>query len=242
MGREWYRILSSVCESSSMRILAQSGRSLWRTWRIVGTAFLFAGLVIGLADFGKAQSLPPSASAISPRFAIADFDGDNQPDLATVEVGQVTASRARYWILFQMSAGPRQFIGVTAPVGGIEIASRDVNGDSSPDLVVTTPWLNRPVAVLLNDGHGNFTLYDPAAFSALVWSYETSLYPANVEIGVGDVAAVFTRLAGDCELNQGVLPAPDTPGRAISEVSHGLAFPPAVFVLGRAPPASLLHL
>ncbi len=40
-----------------------------------------------------------------------------------------------------MSAGTRQFIGLTAPVGGIQIASRDVNGDSSPDLVVTTPWL-----------------------------------------------------------------------------------------------------
>jgi hypothetical protein len=223
-----------------MSILAQSDRSLWRTWRIVGAALLFAGLVIGLADLGKAESLPPSASAIGPHFAIADFDGDNQPDLATVEVGQVTASRARYWILFQMSAGPRQFIGVTAPVGGIEIASRDVNGDSSPDLVVTTPWLNRPVAVLLNDGHGNFTLYDPAAFSALVWSYETSLYPGNVEIR--DVAAVFTRLPGDCELSQDLLPAPETPGRAIFEISHDPAFSPAVFVLGRAPPASVLHL
>jgi len=219
-----------------MSILPPSDRSLWRT---VGTAFLFACLVIGAAGLGKAASLAPGASPISPRFAIADFDGDSKPDLATVEVGQVTASRARYWILFEMSAGTRQFIGVTAPVGGIEIASRDVNGDSSPDLVVTTPWLNRPVAVLLNDGHGNFTLYDPAAFSALVWSYKTSLYPAHVE--VRDLAVVFTRPPGDCKLNQGVLPAPETPGRTIFEPSRDLTFSISISVLGRAPPASVHH-
>ena len=219
-----------------MSFLPQSDRCWWRT---VGTALLFSCLVISVAGLGKAASLPASAPAIGPRFAIADFDGDHQPDLATVEVGQVTASRARYWILFEMSAGTRQSIGINGPVGGLEIAPRDVNGDSSPDLVVTTPWFNRPVAVLLNDGHGNFTLHDPAAFSAMVWSYETSLYPANVEIG--DVAAVFTRLAGDCELNQDVLPAPKTHGRPIFEISHDLAFSLAVFVLGRAPPGSVFH-
>src|SRR5271169_2850915 len=108
-----------------MNFLPQSDRFLWKT---AAAACLFSCLVIGLAGLGKAASLPASVSAISPRFAIADFDGDSQPDLATVEVGQVTASRARYWILFKMSAGTQQFIGLTAPVGGIAIAPRDVNG------------------------------------------------------------------------------------------------------------------
>ena len=65
-----------------------------------------------------------------------------------------------------MSAGARQTIGVNAPVGGLEIASRDVNGDNIIDLVVSTAWLKSPVAVLVNDGHGNFTIRDPAAFSS----------------------------------------------------------------------------
>ena len=99
-------------------------------------------------------------------FAIADFDGDNRPDLATVETGLIGASHARYWIGFRMSAGARQTIGVNAPVGGLEIVSRDVNGDNIVDLVVSAAWLKSPVAVLVNDGHGNFTIRDPAAFSS----------------------------------------------------------------------------
>ncbi len=233
-GQEWYP--SPVSDSNSMNFLPQSDRSLWKT---IGAACVFSCLVIGLTGLGKAASLPPGASAISPRFAIADFDGDSQPDLATVEVGQITASRARYWILFKLTAGPQQFIGVTAPVGGIEIAPRDVNGDRSLDLIVTTTWLNRPVAVLLNDGHGNFTLRDPVAFPATVWSYETSLYPANIEIR--DVAAVFTRLPGHFARNEKISEVPQTSGRPIFEISHDLAFSVAISVLGRAPPSVVLH-
>jgi hypothetical protein len=219
-----------------MRILPQSDRSLWKT---VATAFLLACSVIAATGLGKAAPPPVSASAVSARFAIADFDGDSQPDLATVEVGQVTASHARYWILLQMSAGGRQFIGVTAPVGGLEIAPRDVNGDRNLDLIVTTAWLNRPVAVLLNDGHGNFTLCDPTAFSAAVWKYETSLYAGNVEIR--DVAVVLTRPAGDCELSQGISPLLETPGRPVFEISHDAASSLGVSIRGRAPPSPALY-
>jgi hypothetical protein len=219
-----------------MNFLPQSDRSLWKT---IGTAGLLSSLVIGLTGLGKAASPPASASAISPRFAIADFDGDSQPDLATVELGQITASRAKYWIFFKMSAGSRQFIGVTAPVGGIEIAPRDVNGDASLDLIVTTTWLNRPVAILLNDGHGNFTLRDPVAFPASVWGYETSLHSASVEIR--DVTAAFTRLLGDSENNEHVSEVPQTSGRPSFDISRDLAFSMTISVLGRAPPSSVLH-
>jgi hypothetical protein len=235
-GHVLYGILSPVSEADSMNFLPQRDRSVWTT---VVTMFAFSCLVIGVAGLGNAASPPANASGVSPRFAIADFDGDSQPDLATVELGQVSASRAKYWILFKMSAGAQQFIGITAPVGGIEIAPRDVNGDSSLDLIVTTAWLNQPVAVLLNDGHGNFTLRDPVAFPATVWSYETSLYPGNVE--TRDVAAVFTRLPGDFENNQRVSEVPQTSGRPSFELSHDLAFSVAIAVLGRAPPSFVLH-
>jgi hypothetical protein len=213
-------------------------------WKNAGTVCLFACLVSWLAGPGKATPVPQAnglvrSGRLSSHFAVADFDGDSKPDLATVQVGQITASRARYWILLEMSAGVRQFIGVTAPVGGLEIAPRDVNGDNSLDLIVTTPWLNRPVAVLLNDGHGNFTLRDPEAFSTAMWRFETSLYPASVEIR--DLAAVFSRVPGDCALRERTLLALELPGRLVVEPSHAFNSSPAVSFLGRAPPVSVLH-
>jgi hypothetical protein len=229
-------ILFLDLRTTTMSFLLPGDRSLWKT---IGAALLFTCLGLGFAGRGKAAARPTEATPISPRFAIADFDGDSQPDLATVQLGQVTASHARYWIRFEMSAGARQFIGVTAPVGGLEIAPRDVNGDNSLDLIVTTPWLNRPVAVLLNDGHGNFTLRDPEAFSTAVWRFETSLCPASVE--VRDLAAVFTRVPGDCSPQERTLRAAELLEQLIFEPSHGLNSSPAVSVFGRAPPISVLH-
>src|SRR5216683_3210378 len=102
------------------------------------------------------QSWPPTSTQVTSQFAIADFDGDSRPDLATVQAGVSSSWDAHYWIAFQLSSGPRQTLGITAPTGGLQITSRDVNGDSFLDVVVTTAWTNRPVAVLLNDGQGRY--------------------------------------------------------------------------------------
>jgi hypothetical protein len=219
-----------------MSIVPQPGRSLCKN---LGIAFLFACLLIGLAARGEATPAPqvsefaPSGH-VSSHFAIADFDGDSKPDLATVQIGQITASHARYWIEFKMSAGSRQFVGVTGPVGGLEIALRDVNGDSNLDLIVTTAWLNRPIAVLLNDGHGNFTVHDPESFPATVWRYTASWSCASVQIK--DVAALM-RSSGDCRPSQGVSSTGDLPKDVVFELPEGPAFSQAISVLGRAPPA-----
>jgi len=101
---------------------------------------------------------------IVPQFAIEDFDGDNRPDIATVRDCAHGAATSHYRITFQLSRGGSQNIDLTAPVGGLDLSSRDVNGDDFLDVVVTTAGTNRPVAVLVNDGAGTFTASDPAAF------------------------------------------------------------------------------
>ncbi len=134
-------------------------------------------LASGFATFSAPrQENPVRASAVGARFAIADFDGDLKPDLATVQVGGSNARTTHYSIRFELSSGTARSISLIAPSGGLQIVPQDVNGDKIPDLIVSTQWLNRPVAVLLNDGHGNFTLADPGAFadvmrkSQLEWS------------------------------------------------------------------------
>ena len=129
-------------------------------------------------------------------------------------------------------------IGVNAPLGGLNITSRDVDGDQSLDLIVTTAWLNQPVAVLLNDGHGNFTLTDPSAFPAIVWSAEKMLRLAALNVQDAAVAALSS-VSGDCAFNEHTSEASAAPGLLLFEISPHHPFPLPISVLGRAPPAAL---
>jgi hypothetical protein len=200
---------------------------------------------LNVTSRGKAVPVLRANSASSrtllvSRFVVADFDGDSLPDLATVEIGEISISRARYWIGFQMSAGSQLLIGVTAPVGGLEIAARDVNGDRNPDLIVTTKWLDRPVVVLVNDGHGNFTMADPAAFSTIVSEVERSWAAPSFEVK-SSAAAVIGRADGDCVLDDHALETPARPESGATEVSCPRALRLADSALDRAPPVVGYH-
>jgi len=202
-------------------------------------ALLLMCAAFSVTGRGKAAPVPRPASSqvlMGSRFAIADFDGDSRPDLATVEIGQIGTSRARYWIGFQMSAGPQQLIGVTAPVGGLEIAIRDVNGDQNLDLILTARSLDRPVVILVNDGHGNFTMTEPTAFSAIVSNVEEARALPNSETKDA-AAAVPDRGCGDCAVDDRGSGARVAPKARAVEVFCHHAFPLRVSVLGRAPPA-----
>src|SRR5208337_2491052 len=102
-----------------------------------------------------AQGTSGGAGGFAPGFAIADFDGDQKPDLATVQVERDAAGGTRYSIRLQLSAGEESAIGITGPQGGLELVARDVNGDDVSDLVVTTAMGSHFVAVLINTDTGN---------------------------------------------------------------------------------------
>ena len=116
-------------------------------------------------------SIPAQASNVSALvsgsrlpFAIDDFDGDHRPDLASVQPISKDSSGTIYRIQFQLSAVGQQFIHLVGPSGGLQITTRDVNGDDIPDLIVSSAWREETLAVLVNDGRGAFSLTDPASF------------------------------------------------------------------------------
>lgn len=174
------------------------------------------------------------------QFAFGDFDGDRHSDLATVETIRVTSLHTRYWISFQLSTGHPQAIGVTAPSGGLALVARDVNGDSAVDLVLLTAGREKPVAVLLNDGAGNFAIGDPAKLTI-------NFAPSTSQLGtapprMGD-RAVLTGPSSFQEVPAVKRFPPTTPGLILffpgsSDVATTLL--PSSF-LGRAPPLSVLH-
>ena len=133
-------------------------------------------------------------------FAVSDFDGDNKPDLARVHFSETVANSTRYSIDIELSSGSRQNVVLTAPFGGLRLESRDVNGDHFPDVIVSTSWTGAPVAVLLNDGLGNFKSFDPAAFPGAFETSDCSFDPlANPE---GDGAAAIFHRSSSSESKQ----------------------------------------
>src|SRR5215469_2097807 len=128
--------------------------------------FLLVGFVIPRLAAGgpDAPHVPIASLGAGPSFAIADFDGDKRPDVASVEGGQLGFGSTTYSIRFRLTASAQQVTQLIAPPGGVALEARDVNGDNAVDLIVTTAWSRRPVAVFLNHGHGSFLRAGPAQF------------------------------------------------------------------------------
>lgn len=174
------------------------------------------------------------------QFAISDFDGDSRPDLASVEVGTSDSDSSSYRIDFRLANGAAHALNLAAPRGGLELVSRDVNGDNYPDVIVTTLWTKQPVAILLNDGAGNFTRTDPSLFRNAFRTFAVLLPCASASYK--EAAALSSRACGDC-IGRAVslLRAPAGAPLALTRVPSRSSVPGASF-LGRAPPFIPLHL
>jgi hypothetical protein len=158
--------------------------SLPRWWRIL---LLLVVLAAGDACFaapGRILSAPPLPvrSLEHLGWAVADFDGDSQPDLAITKMEAQGAGYV-YWLEFELStkreADPaRQRPGLptlASSVFGLHLTPRDVDGDHDLDIVVTVGVARQPVAVWINDGQGGFEEGDLAAYPTLTWGEELSL-------------------------------------------------------------------
>jgi hypothetical protein len=202
---------------------------------------LLLGLVGGSAAAGaEVQKTPVTWLGHGLPFAIADFDGDLRPDLASVQAGPNSSGSTDYWIQVQLSAAGRQSMRVVAPTGGLLIEARDVNGDHAVDLVLSTAWRRQPVAIFLNDGHGSFSRVEsiafPGAFSESTAKWTSNSEQATEAIGVPPQSRV------------GIWPE-------ASDLAHGrsrtdsispssLWFPISSFLIahaGRAPPSEVPH-
>ncbi len=188
------------------------------------------------------QSLPSPPSQVRSQFTIADFDGDRRPDLATVQVGQSSSWETHYWIAFELSGGSRQTLGITAQSGGLQITSRDVNGDDFLDVIVTTAWLNQPVAVLLNDGQGNFRASDPSAFPGAFTTSEKSLASTIDEIKDATAVLPSRGPTGNCS-NDSRFSSPRRVAKLLILWAFlNSRFSSVVSFLSRAPPSFVLHI
>jgi FG-GAP-like repeat len=213
---------------------------------VVAGTIALVWLLLGLGPRTASASEDPrgertSAQHIAPPVTIGDFDGDQRPDLVTADIGQRGASHTVYKIAIELSSGARSTLNIAGPDGGLQLTSRDVNGDDWPDVIVTTAWTRRPVAVLLNDGQGNFRELSPEQFPGAFPDSSSSLVSTNGEIRDSSAALLsrydsghFKPVASQDSLYLARLQIPDS--RSGSPVSRSSCF------LGRAPPVSFLAL
>jgi hypothetical protein len=192
-------------------------------------------LLVFPAQGAAAPAYPAQPAA---HFTIADFDGDSRPDLASVDVGQSISRNTLYWIAFHLSGGAGQTVGITAPTGGLQITSRDVNGDSFPDVIVTASWTNKPVAILLNDGLGNFTAANPAEFQSAFIDSEDSWTAATDEIRDATALPLSRWVPGDCLPKGGPLSARRMTARLTPRPCCVSLYGSVSRFSGRAPPFS----
>jgi hypothetical protein len=203
---------------------------------------LFLGVFGGSAAARPAtQNLLETKLASGVPFAIADFDGDLLPDLISIQTGANSAAGTNYWIQLKLSAAGKQSIRLVAPMGGLSIEARDVNGDNTIDLILATAWSRKPIAIFLNDGHGNFSRVEaanfPEAFSESTSGWASSLVLTTDVVGLPtqtrDIVCRQAREAQFLNLRSSSISAESA--RFIFDsflISHA----------GRAPPAELPHL
>jgi len=183
-----------------------------------------------------APEMLPATGSVAP-FAIADFDGDQRPDLAQVQATPSSSYETQYWIQLELTRTGRQLIGVVAPFGGLRVAASDVNGDHAIDLVLSTAWLGRPVAILLNDGHGRFTAEKPSAFPDAFRQSASKRFSQMQHPRGTASAAPQSRPSADTAM-QARQPAPQTRSRVRSN-SSVLVSTSQLLTQGRAPPSTL---
>lgn len=220
--------------SGPMKILHQLSLSCSRA---ASLAFVLLCFVGSASSSHAAPTGPSSSPQVTSKFALADFDGDKRPDLATVQVGHASSSDIRYWVVFQLSRGARQILGIAAPTGGLQVTSRDVNGDSFLDVVVTTAWTNRPVAVFLNDGQGNFRASSPSAFPGAFTTSEKSWACTHDEVKDAIDVLLSRYPTGNCPESNRFSSPRNVTGFLVLPTSRNLLSSAVISFLGRAPPS-----
>jgi hypothetical protein len=128
-------------------------------------------------------------SSQSINLAVADFNGDGNPDLATPIYGDGNPSS----LAIYLGNGDGTFTAASgSPISTVEAAFAakvgDFNGDGIPDIYVTGATSTQDLAIDLGNGNGTFTPVPSANIPQLPFSWNTTLADFNND-GVTDIIA-----------------------------------------------------
>jgi len=232
--------MSNIRRKLRRRDLRDNRRALRSLFLWISLLLLFGLAGSNTAEAADIQSGPVTSVGPGPQFAIADFDGDVRPDLASIQAGSNSSGTTDYWIQLQLTAAGRQSFRLVAPAGGLWIEARDVNGDHAVDLVLGTAWFNQPVAILLNNGHGSFSRVEPAAFPGAFSESKTNWGSGSNHV-IDAVGVPPQSRTGACSEPRGLLHGRSPAGSIPPSSSGFLVSPLLISHAGRAPPSEIPH-
>jgi len=200
-----------------------------RTWpKIISLAAILCGLSSAQVVTKNPEIDPQAVSSV---WSFSDLDGDQQSDRVRSTAVGPDGLEYRYNIEFEMSTGRNtQPISIlSGDAWGLQIASRDVDGDHDMDLVVTGGTPRRPLGIWTNDGDGNFTGAGVQQFSPSVWVDGISFHSvtprtpddaADILSDASPVVVSLTRFQALSDTSALLLPQPAA-DRAKSTVPSG---------------------
>jgi hypothetical protein len=127
---------------------------------------LFAGSTLGLAA-GSLDSQDLFRGLNSPwvsAWALADFDGDSQIDLASASSGRHDERGYAHEVSIHLSGFPSSSFKFRNRYANVQLVARDMDGDHDRDIVILDASSMEPVGIWLNDGSGHFEEGDLANF------------------------------------------------------------------------------
>src|SRR5689334_10007571 len=125
---------------------------------------LFCGIgAAGLLPAATSERTAPTLPGRLKGSVIADLDGDRQADVATSRTTRRGGSAYLHDITFHFSGSEDRVITVQTILKAERMTLRDLDGDADCDLVLESVT-REPLAVLLNDGNGEFHEGDLAEF------------------------------------------------------------------------------
>ena len=168
--------------------------------------------------------------------AVADFDGDQKPDIAAVRL-----KGNQYQIVVWLSASSDIAI-LNSPVSlaGFAVQAYDINGDSFQDVVVTSSLGPHPLAIWLGDGKGEFRAADRSLYKTDSVLAQSTKIQTGASRSERDISSAPSRpLFDKTDLAFGDIRLDCRPLRALNTVPRSNQNP-AFFISPRSPPISAL--